>query len=96
MMMKYLPKTLVVLVTLSLLGCGGDNSSEPSATNSDISAAEAQAIARDAYAYGFPMVMNLKTIYDYTVDVDSPSYTAAARRSEVLTNYRPLVAKTPR
>jgi hypothetical protein len=61
-MMKHLPKTLVVIVAVSLLGCSGDNSSEPSATNSDISATEAQAIARDAYVYGFPMVMNLKTI----------------------------------
>jgi len=73
-MMTHLPKTLVVIVALSLFGCGGDNSSEPSATTSDLSSAEAQAIARDAYVYGFPMVMNLKTIYDYTVDIDSPNY----------------------
>jgi len=33
MMMKYLPKTLVVIVAVSLLGCGGDNSLEPSAAN---------------------------------------------------------------
>jgi len=56
------------------MGCSADNSTDPSGTKTDISAEEVQAIARDAYIYGFPLVMNLKTIYDYTVDVGSPNY----------------------
>ena len=71
--MNQLLKTLPVIVAVFLLGCSGDNSKEPSETRTDVSAEEAQAIARDAYVYGYPLVMNLKTIYDYTVDVDSPS-----------------------
>jgi hypothetical protein len=56
------------------MSCGGEDSTESAAANTDVSVEEIQAIARDAYIYGFPMVMNLKTIYDYTVDIDSPNY----------------------
>ena len=35
---------------------------------------QARAIARDAYLYGFPMVMNYKTLWNYTLDEDSPEY----------------------
>ncbi|MGD9141609.1 MAG: DUF1254 domain-containing protein [bacterium] len=35
---------------------------------------EAKAIARDAYVYGFPLVMNCKTVYEYVVDTGSPEY----------------------
>jgi hypothetical protein len=35
---------------------------------------EAKAIARDAYVYGFPLVMNCKTVYEYAVNTDSPDY----------------------
>ncbi len=67
-------RTYSLVAAMFLLGCSGDNGTEPSGTKTDVSTEEAQAIARDAYIYGFPMVMNLKTIYDYTVDVDSPNY----------------------
>jgi len=35
---------------------------------------EAKAIAKEAYIYGFPRVMNCKTVYDYVIDVNSPDY----------------------
>ncbi len=35
---------------------------------------ETQAIARDAYVWGFPMVMNNKTLYSYVIDTDNPDY----------------------
>ena len=35
---------------------------------------QVQAIARDAYVYGFPMVMNYKTMYEYAVNTESPDY----------------------
>ncbi len=74
MNLKLLFKTYRLVAAVFLLGCGGDNSTEPSATKTDVSAEEAQTIARDAYVYGFPLVMNLKTIYDYVVNVESPNY----------------------
>jgi hypothetical protein len=35
---------------------------------------ETEAIAKEAYVYGFPMVMNYKTIVQYAVDTDYPEY----------------------
>ncbi|XZE52882.1 DUF1254 domain-containing protein [Planctomycetaceae bacterium SH139] len=35
---------------------------------------ESQAIAKKAYLYGFPMVMNYKTMWNYVVDEDNPEY----------------------
>ena len=35
---------------------------------------EIKQIAKEAYIYGFPMVMNCKTVYDYVVNVNSPDY----------------------
>ncbi len=35
---------------------------------------ETQAIAKEAYVYGFPIVMNYKTMYQYTVDTENPDY----------------------
>ncbi len=42
--------------------------------SSSISAEAAQAIAQEAYIYGFPMVMNYKTLYNYAIDTRSPDY----------------------
>ena len=61
--------SLVALATTFIFaGCGaggGDNSITPE---------EAQTTAREAYIYGFPMVMNYKTIYSYVIDTENPDY----------------------
>lgn len=44
------------------------------ATEQKLSAKEAKQIAKDAYVYGFPLVLNYKTMYDYAVDKKSPEY----------------------
>ena len=41
---------------------------------SNLTPEEAQAIAAEAYVYGFPMVMGYKTMYAYAVDEKSPEY----------------------
>jgi hypothetical protein len=38
------------------------------------SAADARAIAREAYIYGYPIVDNYRIVYDYFVDVKNPEY----------------------
>jgi hypothetical protein len=52
----------------------------PAATPADamtvLSPEEAQAIAQDAYVYGFPMVENYKTLYQYAIDEGGPQYKA--------------------
>ncbi len=35
---------------------------------------EARAIAKEAYLYGFPMVVNYKTMYAFAIDKDNPRY----------------------
>jgi hypothetical protein len=35
---------------------------------------ELQEIAEEAYIYGFPMVMNYGTLYEYFIDKSSPAY----------------------
>jgi hypothetical protein len=40
----------------------------------DISAEEAQAIAKEAYVWGFPMVMGYKTMYAYVIDRENKDY----------------------
>ena len=57
----------LLLVLLVMIGCGG-------APADSITPEEAQAIAREAYVYGFPMVVNYKTMYMYTIDENSPEY----------------------
>jgi hypothetical protein len=33
---------------------------------------EAKEIAKEAYIYGFPLVLNYKTMYSYTINTKSP------------------------
>ncbi len=40
----------------------------------ELTPAEAKEIAKEAYVYGFPLVLNYKTMYDYAVDKKSPEY----------------------
>ena len=56
---------LVLIITLSFVSC------DQKAT---IASEEAKVIAKEAYIYGFPMVMNCKTVYDYVINVNSPDY----------------------
>ena len=74
MNMKQLFRAWPLAAVVFLVSCGADSGEEPFSTKAEISAEEIQAIARDAYIYGYPLVMNLKTIYDYSVDVKSANY----------------------
>src|SRR5256886_7394457 len=42
----------------------------------DITTAEARAIAKEAYVYGFPLVDNYRIQYGYFVDTKNPEYKA--------------------
>ena len=59
---NYLILSLILLV--SNWGCNTHK----------LSPEEARQIAKEAYIYGFPMVMNYKTLYAYTLDKKSPEY----------------------
>jgi hypothetical protein len=67
--MKKIILLSAFLLTLLLLASCGNNSSKQT-----ISPEEAKQIAKEAYVYGFPMVVNYKTMYMYTIDKNSPEY----------------------
>jgi hypothetical protein len=79
--MKNFAVVLSLIVTTILL-CSFDGSSasdtvikpELAALQAGVTAEQARALAKDAYVYGFPMVVGYKALYTYTVDKRSPDY----------------------
>ena len=68
-MKKITWSTVFIAVTFTICLCLVTSSQAQ-----DLTPDEARAIAKDAYIYGFPMVMNYKTMYMYAVDENSPEY----------------------
>jgi hypothetical protein len=69
----------VVMATLLLAGCTKDEkpeviSSTSAAPPAVVTSAQARAIAKEAYVYGFPMVDDYRVMYSYFVDKDDPEY----------------------
>jgi len=62
-------KTIYLIAFVSLMIISSSFASEQKLT-----AKEAKQIAKEAYIYGFPLVLNYKTMYDYAVDKKSPEY----------------------
>jgi hypothetical protein len=65
-------------VTMMVLAiAGGDLASSSTRVQAqDVTAAEAQAIGKQAYIYGFPMVDSYRIQYSYFIDVKNPEYKA--------------------
>ncbi len=58
---------LIALASLMIISSG-------CVSEQKLTAKEITQIAKEAYIYGFPMVLNYKTMYDYAVDKKSPEY----------------------
>jgi hypothetical protein len=74
-------KFLVVLTSVLIAACGsGDSPSsvaDPTTESAQAvatSVEEIRTIARDAYVFGFPLVMGYKTLYNYVIDTEGPEY----------------------
>ena len=74
-------RCFVLLTSLIIAACGSGESPPPVADSSTKSAQagsasveEIRAISRDAYVFGFPLVMGYKTLYNYVIDTDNPEY----------------------
>jgi len=69
---------LATIVFATTLGCESRQTkptvTADAETTQDLSAVEAQAIAKEAYIFGFPLVMNYKTMWNYALDSESPDY----------------------
>ena len=70
MMKTYLIALASLIIILS--GCSSD--SKDGVKEATLTPKEATQIAKEAYVYGFPLVLNYKTMYDYAVDKKSPEY----------------------
>lgn len=66
----------VVIATLLLAGCAksGNPTTASSSSAGDIRPAEARAIAKDAYIYGYSMVDSYRIQYEYFGDSSNPAY----------------------
>lgn len=73
-------KSIAVLaVFVALTGCAKSEkpevvSSAPPPAPAAVTPAQARAIAKDAYVYGFPMVDDYRVMYSYFVNRDDPEY----------------------
>ena len=78
--MKKFGLILSFFALVMLFGCTKEETTETqkqvTATKStqELTPDEAKAIAKEAYVYGFPMVVNYKTLYMYVVNEKSPEY----------------------
>lgn len=84
--MKYLKNTLgfsSFILLLLVFACSNDEPAQVSSSAAgkaanmivaSVTPDEARAIAKEAYIYGFPMVMNYKTLYNYVIDKSGPEY----------------------
>jgi hypothetical protein len=64
-----------VFVALTLIVTGCDSGKSPE--TGGISPADARTIAKEAYVYGFPMVVNYQTMYKQAIDTTSKDYRGA-------------------
>jgi len=66
-MKKFQPIVFSIIFVMLLSGCN---------MQQKLTTEEAKEIAKEAYVYGFPMVMNYKTMYNYTLNEKSLDYKA--------------------
>jgi hypothetical protein len=76
--MKKIGLILSFFALVMLFGCTKEEATETqkkaTAGTQELTTAEAKQIAKEAYKYGFPMVLNYKTMYMYAVNEKSPEY----------------------
>ena len=76
--MKVTGLLLTAVILATMFGCESSNTkptaTEAAETPQGMSPEEARAIAKEAYVYGFPMVMNYKTMWNYALDSESADY----------------------
>ena len=70
--MKRISLIALASLIIILLGCSPESNN--TAKEATLTPKEVKQIAKEAYVYGFPLVLNYKTMYDYAVDIKSPEY----------------------
>lgn len=72
--MKVWVSGLAVLLMAATAGCGGKSDQSPAASRGATTPQQVREIAKEAYAYGFPMVDNYRIQHSYFVDKANPQY----------------------
>ena len=65
---------VVALASLIIILSGCSIEPEGNAEEANLSPKEAKQIAKEAYVYGFPLVLNYKTMYSYAINKKSAEY----------------------
>ena len=76
--MKKVSFLLTFLMLVMMIGCTKPETTETQKKETEgaqrVTPEQAKEIAKEAYVYGFPMVMNYKTMYMYVANEQSPEY----------------------
>ena len=80
--MKLTLNSIILLLTLTLAACNGNNNTKEgeetkAAADDGLTAAEARAIAKEAYIYGYPLVDDYRIQHAYFVQKDNTEYKGA-------------------
>ena len=80
--MKLTLNSIILLLTLTLAACNGNNNTKEgeetkAAADKALTAAEARAIAKEAYIYGYPVVDDYRIQHAYFVQKDNTEYKGA-------------------
>ena len=70
-------RTLIALAALILFGWSAPPAAQAQPAMNTLSTAEARAIAKEAYIYGFPLVDNYRVMYSYFVDRGGKEFKAS-------------------
>lgn len=65
---------LIACTSLMILLSGCSEGSKDTIADTSLTPAEAKEIAKDAYVYGFPLILNYKTMYEYALNKESSEY----------------------
>ena len=77
--MKFNPSIFVILLAMTAASCtkGGSAPASESEAESLVTPKEAEAIAKEAYVYAYPMLENYRTMYVQAIDRTAPGYQAS-------------------
>ena len=64
-------KGILFVLALFSITCNPDKKQDE---QNNLTPETAKTIAKEAYVYGFPLVMNYKTMYNYALNEQSPDY----------------------
>lgn len=72
----YILRSVALLLTVIFAGCDSQRADDAVPARDELDLAEIEAIAHDAYVFGYPIVMSYKTWYFFFLNEDNPQFVA--------------------